>query len=71
MVCLAVVNGYSTYTEYIELTCTVFMLFIYELHYKEAFYLQNFCSDYPKFRICGVRIIEVILYNKKISTISI
>ena len=34
MVCLAVVNGYSTYTEYIELTCTVFMLFIHKLHYK-------------------------------------
>ena len=41
MVCLVVVNGYSTYTEYIELTCTVFMLFIHKLH----FYLQNFCSD--------------------------
>ena len=33
MVCLAVVNGYSTYTEYIELTFTVFMLFIHKLHY--------------------------------------
>ena len=32
MVCLAV-NGYCTYTEYIELTCTVFMLFIHKLHY--------------------------------------
>ena len=34
MVSLAVVNGYSTYTEYIELTCTVFKLFIHKLHYK-------------------------------------
>ena len=32
MVCLAV-NGYSTYTEYIELTCTVFMLFVHKLHF--------------------------------------
>ena len=34
MVCLAVVNGFSTYREYIDLTCTVLMLFIHKLHYK-------------------------------------
>ena len=37
MVCLAVVNGYSTYTEYIELTCTVFMLFIHKLQISFTF----------------------------------
>ena len=34
MVCLAVVNGYFVYTEYIDLTCIVFMLFTHKLHYK-------------------------------------
>ena len=54
MVCLAVVNGYSTYTQYIELTCTVFMLFIHKLHYiYKLFIYRIFVWIIRNFRFAG------------------